>query len=272
MKRFQWQIAQLGTMTIPSLVGIALITPIALNVLSMTTVQALPSPFLQSQARSTAKVSGTVTYLQRIALPPNAIVEVKLQEVSRLDAPAVTLAEQTIPTEGRQVPFAFELSYDTSQINPSYTYVVQARILVDGELRWINNTAYRVITQGNPTTVEIIVQPARPSLSTEPSSTESTENTATDSTSRYDCNAQDNSFQSASNISLEEARRLRLQREGNEFVYQCAPSTARPNRFRYNCRSQVEPYTDRESVGLAEAERLMLQMKNNLFVYECKPI
>ena len=101
---------------------------------------------------------GTVTYRQRIALPPNAVVEVKLVDVSRADAPAITIAEQTIQTNGKQVPIPFTLSFDPNQINPKYRYAVQARITVDGTLRWINTTQYAVLTQGNPkTNVEVVV-------------------------------------------------------------------------------------------------------------------
>lgn len=105
-------------------------------------------------------VRGTVTYLQRIALPPGAIVEVQLQDVSRQDAEADVLATQTIQLTGQQVPIPFELSYDAAQINPVHTYAVQACILVNHQLRFINTAAYWVITQGHSTEVEIIVQSA----------------------------------------------------------------------------------------------------------------
>lgn len=107
--------------------------------------------------RSAAVVTGTVFYLQRIALPPSAVVEVKLLDVSRLDAPAVTIAEQTLPTKGKQVPISFSLAYDPSKILPTHDYVVQARILVDGSPRWINTSRYAVITQGNLTQVDVRV-------------------------------------------------------------------------------------------------------------------
>ncbi|MBD2022498.1 YbaY family lipoprotein, partial [Leptolyngbya sp. FACHB-36] len=107
--------------------------------------------------RPTAVVTGTVFYLQRIALPPSAVVEVKLLDVSRPDAPAVTIAEQTLPTKGKQVPISFSLTYDPTKILPTHDYVVQARILVDGSPRWINTSRYAVITQGNPTQVDVRV-------------------------------------------------------------------------------------------------------------------
>jgi uncharacterized lipoprotein YbaY/heat shock protein HslJ len=106
-------------------------------------------------------VSGTVTYRQRIALSPTAVVEVKLVDVSRADGQAVTIAEQRIQPEGRQVPIAFELRYDPSRIQQRRRYVIQARILEDGSLRFISTDAYPVITGGNPSTVEVIVRPPR---------------------------------------------------------------------------------------------------------------
>jgi len=104
-------------------------------------------------------VSGAVTYLPRIALPANAVVDVSLVDVSRADAPAITLASQSIITGGRQVPIPFELVYNPEQIDPRFTYAVQARILIDGQLRFISTTQFAVITQGNPSQVEVRVEP-----------------------------------------------------------------------------------------------------------------
>lgn len=114
-----------------------------------------------AQTIPSASVTGTVTYRQRIALPPNAVVEVALVDVSRQDTAATTIAKQTIATQGKQVPFAFTLPYDPSKIQPNYSYTVQARIIVDGTLQWINTSRYAVITQGNPTQIEVMVQPVK---------------------------------------------------------------------------------------------------------------
>ena len=54
------------------------------------------------------RVSGTVAYRERIALDPTAEVVVQLLDVSRMDAPSVTLAEQRIKASGKQPPFAYE--------------------------------------------------------------------------------------------------------------------------------------------------------------------
>lgn len=106
---------------------------------------------------ATDRVTGTVNYRQRIALPPNAIVEVSLLDVSRQDVAATVISSQTIPLEGKQVPVAFELPFNPDTIDERYSYAVQARILVDGELRFINTSRYPVITHGSPTEVEVWV-------------------------------------------------------------------------------------------------------------------
>ncbi|WP_141508981.1 META domain-containing protein [Candidatus Chloroploca asiatica] len=104
-------------------------------------------------------VSGTVTYLPRIALLPNAIVQVQLVDISRADAPAVVLASDTYVSGGQQVPLPFVLPFNPAQINPAYTYAVQARITIDGQLRFISTTQNLVITRNNPTTLEVLVSP-----------------------------------------------------------------------------------------------------------------
>jgi putative lipoprotein len=43
-----------------------------------------------------ARVTGSVTYRERIALPPTAVVKARLVDVSRADAPAELLAEHAI--------------------------------------------------------------------------------------------------------------------------------------------------------------------------------
>lgn len=103
-------------------------------------------------------VSGTVTYLQRIALPPTALIKVQLVDVSRADAPAVVLGKQIIQAGGSQVPFSFEIPYDPAKIDPRYSYAVQVRIEDDGRLLFINDRHYAVITRGAPTQVDMVLK------------------------------------------------------------------------------------------------------------------
>ncbi|MEM7065128.1 MAG: YbaY family lipoprotein [Cyanobacteria bacterium P01_B01_bin.77] len=104
-------------------------------------------------------ITGTVSYLPRIALPSDAIIEVSLVDVSRADAPAITLSSQKIVSSGRQVPFPFTLLYDPEQISPGLSYAVQSRIAVDGDLKFVTTAQFPVITNGHPTEVEVQVEP-----------------------------------------------------------------------------------------------------------------
>ena len=83
-----------------------------------------------------ATLDGEVFYLQRIALPPTATLEVSLQDVSLADAPAVTLAKQSGQIKG-QVPLPFHLTYDPAEVKPGHNYAVSARIEQDGKLLFV---------------------------------------------------------------------------------------------------------------------------------------
>ncbi|OON68645.1 hypothetical protein B0919_12280 [Hymenobacter sp. CRA2] len=105
-------------------------------------------------------VTGTVAYRERIGLPPNAVLTVQLQDVTKQDAAATVVAATTVPTNGRQVPLPFSLRYDTLRIDRTNTYAVQARIEADGKLLFTNDAAYPVITRGNPKRVQMTVRRA----------------------------------------------------------------------------------------------------------------
>ncbi|WPN31269.1 YbaY family lipoprotein [Pseudomonas sp. P5_109] len=111
----------------------------------------------------TAKTSldGEVFYLQRIALPPTAILSVSLQDISLADAPAKVIDEQRGPVKG-QVPLAFHLSYDPLKVEPNHRYSVSARIEVDGKLMFITTENHAVRLDGtDPQPLKVRVDPAR---------------------------------------------------------------------------------------------------------------
>lgn len=103
------------------------------------------------------RVTGSVTFRERIALDPSAEIVVQLLDVSRMDVAAVVLAEQRIRADGRQVPFNFALSVDPARIDPRMRYNVSARILQGDKLLFISDTAYPVLTQGRGTTADLML-------------------------------------------------------------------------------------------------------------------
>lgn len=104
-------------------------------------------------------VAGTITYLVRMALPAQAVIEVQLQDVSRADAPATVVAQEKFALGQRSAPVPFTLKYDTAKIDPKHTYAVNAKILLAGELRFVNKETYRVLTLGNPNKVDMVLLP-----------------------------------------------------------------------------------------------------------------
>lgn len=88
-------------------------------------------------------ISGEVSYRERIALPPNAILSVRLSDVSLADAPETVVAEQKIDPAG-QVPIKFEIKVDPAVIQPNVNYALQARITVDNSLWFTNDERYSV--------------------------------------------------------------------------------------------------------------------------------
>lgn len=110
-----------------------------------------------------AAVTGDVSYRVRRALPQDAVIRVRLEDVSLADAPALLIGEQVLRAAGRQVPLPFEVVYDPADIDPRHTYGVSARITdADGRLLFVTATAHHVITRDNPTQgVEIEVDPVR---------------------------------------------------------------------------------------------------------------
>ena len=101
-------------------------------------------------------IQGTATYRERMALPPAAVFEAALEDVSRADAPAETVARTRILSPGNP-PIAFTIPYDPAKIVATHQYVVRARILVDDKLLFTSDTATPVITRGSPTSVSMVL-------------------------------------------------------------------------------------------------------------------
>ena len=131
---------------------------------SPPSAEAVPTPLPPAptaEARPAASLAGTVTYRQRMALTPEAEVQVELRDVSRQDTDAPLIAKRIIARPG-QVPIAFTLDYDPSLIAPGRTYAVSARITDRGQLQFVTETRVTVLSGvAAATPVEILVVPVR---------------------------------------------------------------------------------------------------------------
>ena len=110
--------------------------------------------------QSSPVVTGVVVYRERIALPPDAVLTVRLLDVSRPDAPAVVLGEQRVQPTG-QVPIPFEVPYDPTRVDDRMSCTLEARIEAGGAPIFVSTRAFPAITRGSPTKdMEILVERA----------------------------------------------------------------------------------------------------------------
>jgi uncharacterized lipoprotein YbaY/heat shock protein HslJ len=104
-----------------------------------------------------AAISGTAMYRERMALPPDAVFEAVLEDVSLADAAAVEIARMTIQGPSAP-PIRFSIPFDAAKIDSKRSYSVRARIRVDGKLWFASDSAYPVLTRGAGTTADILLR------------------------------------------------------------------------------------------------------------------
>ena len=131
--------------------------PVITNGAPTQGIEVLVGPLMNGVAGGT--LTGNVFYLERIALSPEAIITVELQDVSA--GTTNVIATRDINAEGRQVPIPFELPYDPTAIDPAGTYLLSARISENGQTVFSSPTGVPVLTNGAPTSnVELMVSQA----------------------------------------------------------------------------------------------------------------
>lgn len=108
------------------------------------------------EAPATDKVTVTITYRERMALSPEAVLEISLEDISRAGAAAKELSRVKIKGPG-QVPIPFTLEYNPSDIDNRMTYAVRASITDRGRLMFTTDTVTPVLTHGAGSDVELVL-------------------------------------------------------------------------------------------------------------------
>ncbi|WNG61942.1 hypothetical protein F0U59_49975 [Archangium gephyra] len=104
-------------------------------------------PAARPAASGETQVTGSVFYLERIALSPEAVVLVEVVEVAP-GGEAPVLGSWTQSSPG-QVPIPFSVGVPTERIRPEGSYAVRARI-TDGGRAFTTLEPVPVLTQGHP--------------------------------------------------------------------------------------------------------------------------
>jgi putative lipoprotein len=111
-----------------------------------------------SASQASGVLKGTLTYRERIALPPASVVELWITDVTPgVIVPTVLTAQTSFKTDGRQVPLPFELRYDPKKIEPTHSYAVHAAIKSGTDILFRSASPTLVITQGHPHQVQLVL-------------------------------------------------------------------------------------------------------------------
>ncbi len=78
-------------------------------------------------------MTGEVFYRERILLPPEAELRITLEDVSRMDVASTVIASYEQTLSGAP-PYAFNLTYSESSIEPRMQYGLRAKIMLGDKL------------------------------------------------------------------------------------------------------------------------------------------
>ena len=101
-------------------------------------------------------IAGTVTYRERMMIPPDAVATVTLEDVARADAKAELIATTTVVHEGGP-PWKFTLEYDKSKITDRGRYALRGRIEADGQLMFTSTEHIPAFDHDADAPVEIML-------------------------------------------------------------------------------------------------------------------
>lgn len=110
----------------------------------------------QAQERAAAHVTGTITYREKMALSPNAVLDVRIDDVTRPGSAEPIVASARIEHPG-QVPIRFELPYNPASIDQRSRYAVRAVISDNGLVMFASLDTALVLTQGRGPHADLVL-------------------------------------------------------------------------------------------------------------------
>ena len=93
-------------------------------------------------------VTGTVSYLERIAMPPSAEVRVALLDAAQAETLPRVVAEITTTMGDRQVPIPFAIELPPDAVEEPSAYALEAEISIDGQVQFATPEAIPVPADG----------------------------------------------------------------------------------------------------------------------------
>jgi len=112
---------------------------------------ALAVSSLAACASQSNTVAGTVSYRERLILPADSRIVVRLEDITKGQSYPQVISEQRIVPDSAAVT-RFAVPYSPNDINPNATYVMTAWIEQGGRVLFRNAKLYQVLTKTAPKT------------------------------------------------------------------------------------------------------------------------
>jgi copper homeostasis protein (lipoprotein) len=123
--------------------------------IGITTTTVLAAVALHAPAQA-GILSGTASYRERIALPPDAVFEAVLIDAAIADSPARELGRVRLQPAG-QPPFRFSIPYRDSDVRSGGRYSVRATVHKGDRLLVTTDTFTPVLTGGPPQPLNLLM-------------------------------------------------------------------------------------------------------------------
>jgi uncharacterized lipoprotein YbaY len=118
-----------------------------------------------AQAQGPA-VTGTALFEQPVALSPGASLDVRLLDITRVDAEPILITEGKFPIQA--IPAEFRLPYDAAAINPIRTYAIDVTVMDNNAIRFLSQGRVGVLTQNKSGKVTVMLAQGLVSASKDP--------------------------------------------------------------------------------------------------------
>lgn len=107
-----------------------------------------------------SEIKGEALYRERIALPPDAVFEATLEDVSRADGESEVLGSAVIEPAG-QPPFRFTIDYDRAKLQNGHQYAIRARVRQGERLLFTTDRRYALPQPNEQIEILLVRAPAQ---------------------------------------------------------------------------------------------------------------
>jgi copper homeostasis protein (lipoprotein) len=132
---------------------------IALLSVAMIAMAGCRSSSKAPEAPRLPSISGTISLGETTSVPGTATLAVRLVDLGRNDAARIVV-EQVVSQPG-EFPYKFRIYYNTSSIDFSRDYGIEASVIQSGRPMWVPSQPAPVLTKGRPQVVDLLLQRAR---------------------------------------------------------------------------------------------------------------